>query len=208
MTRRFIDRREAGSLLAEKLSPFKDNAVVFALPRGGVETGAEVAADLFIPLELVIARKISHPADPEFAIGAVTETGPAIWNKVIASHLDLSWLEQQELIAREEARRRRELYLDDHESVSVLGKTALMIDDGIATGLTMLAAVEEVNQQNPTRIIVAVPCASREAVDNLMQIADEVIVLADPDNFSGAVGDYYEQFPQLDDNDVAQLLNN
>lgn len=203
---RFSDRREAGQLLADKLQSYGKYAVVFALPRGGVEIGVEVSAELGTPLELVIARKIGHPLNPEYAIGAVTESGPVIWNEAETAALDKLWLEQQEAEQRAEARRRREKYLAGHQPISAIGKTAIVVDDGIATGLTMRAAVDEIKQHKPSKIVVAVPCAPRDAVEELRESVDDVIVLTNPDTFVGAVGSYYEHFPQLDDEDVLALL--
>lgn len=202
----FVDRAEAGKLLAVRLKGYAEGAVVFALPRGGVETAAEVALTLDTPLGLIITRKIGHPSSPEYAVGAVTETGPVVWNEAERESLDDAWAEQAEATERAEAERRRKLYLAGREPVSAEGKIAIIVDDGIATGLTMLAAIQEVRIQSPQQIIVAVPVAPQDSIDILMESADEVIVLDNPESFSGAVAAHYEDFPQLSDEGVIDLL--
>lgn len=203
----FADRREAGRKLATELQGYRAHAVVYALPRGGVETAVEVAEALDIPLGVVIARKIGHPADPEYAVCAVTETGPLICNEHERANIDQLWLKQAESKARAEAKRRRKTYTEGRIPVSTRGKVAIIVDDGIATGLTMYAAAAEVQKQGPQKIIVAVPCAPREAVEELRELADNIIVLAEPDEYLGAVGVYYDSFPQLTDEEVLELLD-
>lgn len=205
--REFEDRRAAGHQLAKRLKQYGGTAVVLALPRGGVETAVEVAKKLKAPLDLVIARKIGHPGNPEYAVGAVTETGPVIWNKLERATLDKKWLKEAAKAERAEAKRRRQQYMNGRDPVVLDGKTAILVDDGLATGLTMRAAVSEARKQKPASIIVAVPVGSREAVETLSKKADEVITLIDPDYFFGAVGGHYESFPQLTDEDVIELLN-
>lgn len=204
----FVDRHEAGKQLAASLAKYAaPDVVLFALPRGGVEIGSQVAQEINVPLGLIVARKIGHPSDPEYAVGAVTETTPAIWNEHERAELDDTWALQAEAAGRAEAKRRHETYLSGHPPISAKGKTAILVDDGIATGLTMQAALREVQQQKPTRTIVAAPVASEEAVDTLIEEADEVVVLDNPQNFLGAVGSHYEEFPQLTDDDVINLLD-
>jgi len=205
--RQFADRREAGRALAEKLRAYRGGAVVYALPRGGIETGVEVARALDVPLGIIIARKIGHPMSPEYAVCAVTETGPMLCNEYERVNLDPLWLSQAESAERTEAKRRRKVYLSGRAPVAVNGKTAIVVDDGIATGLTMQAAVAELRSQGPSKLIVAVPAAPRDAVDALLENADEVIVLNDPDTYLGAVGAYYDWFPQLSDEEVTALLD-
>jgi putative phosphoribosyl transferase len=202
----FEDRRAAGGELAGKLKKYKGGSVVYALPRGGVETAAEVASALGVPLDLLIARKIGHPNNPEYAIGAVTETGPPIWNPLEKAALDPLWLQQAEVKERTEAKRRRQKYLGDRQPVPVKGKTAIIIDDGIATGLTMRAAVQELKQQKPKQIIVAVPVAPPDTIDMLNEEVNDVITLVDPYEFRGAVGAHYAHFPQLEDQNVIDLI--
>jgi putative phosphoribosyl transferase len=202
----FADRREAGKLLAHELKMHRGNAVIYALPRGGVETGVEVARLLKTPLDLIISRKIGHPYDPEYAIGAVTGIGPPIWNEREISLLGSVWLKKAEADERAEALRSRKVYLADRERHRATGKTAIIVDDGIATGLTMLAAVNAIKKQEPDKIIVAVPVAPQEIVDELLDQVDEVITVDKPKSYRGAVGLHYESFPQLDDKEVIELL--
>jgi putative phosphoribosyl transferase len=203
----FVDRREAGQELAAKLKQYGENAVVLALPRGGVETAVEVALDLGVPLDLVIARKIGHPGNPEYAVAAVTEKGPAIWNEAEFDNLDAVWRRQAENEQRDEAKRRRLEYLADRQPVPLNGKTAILVDDGIATGLTMQAAIAEVRRQKPAKIIVAVPVAPRDTVEELAEQVDGMVVLINPRDFAGAVGSHYDNFSQLTDDDVLALLD-
>jgi len=207
MANRFTDRREAGLELAGKLKRYQGKAVVLALPRGGVETAVEVAAELDAPLGLVIARKVGHPGNPEYAVAAVTENGPPIWNEAEFDSLGAVWRQQAETEQRAEAKRRRLEYLADRKPVPLKGKTAILVDDGIATGLTMQAAIAEVRIQKPAKIVVAVPVAPRDSVEELAAQVDEVIVLIEPRDFLGAVGSHYENFPQLTDDDVLALLD-
>ena len=203
----FTDRRHAGRLLGEELRQYRGQSMVFALPRGGVETGVEVARALDAPLGLVIARKIGHPYSPEYAVCAVTETGPLVCSEFERANLDPLWLRQAEMAERMEAARRHKVYLAGRTPVQAEGKVAIVVDDGIATGLTMQAAVAELRAQNPAKLVVAVPVAPRDAVDELLELADEVVVLTGQDGYLGAVGAYYESFPQLSDNEVTALLD-
>lgn len=204
----FKDRNEAGSRLARALSRYKDTgAVVFALPRGGVVTGSEVAAYLGAPLELVIARKIPHPFSPEYAVGAVTETGEPVWgwSEAELPEEDM-WRREQVAAARAEARRRRLKYQGDNSVPDAAGRTAILVDDGLATGLTMVAAVREVAALKPARIVIAVPVAPRHLPPELLEAADEVVVLYVPPGPFGAIGSHYENFEQVSDEEVRQLL--
>lgn len=203
----FADRREAGRELTESLRQYAGNAVVFALPRGGVETAVEVAHELDAPLGLVIARKIGHPMNPEFAACAVTETGPLVCSEAERAGLDPLWLSQAEQSEREEAKRRRELYLADRHPVEAKGKVVIVVDDGIATGLTVRAAVAELRDQQPSKLVVAAPVASSEIVSELLEVADEVVVLTGLDDFLGSISVYYDSFPQLTDDEVIDLLD-
>jgi predicted phosphoribosyltransferase len=204
---RFKDRTEAGKKLAQALDMYRQqSAVVYALPRGGVVLAVEIAQALHLPLDLIIPRKIGHPYNAEYAIGAVTEAGEPVYNEWEIARLDPYWLKQQVASERQEARRRRELYLQGQEPVSVAAKTAILVDDGIATGLTMLAAIRDIKQRQPSRVVVAIPVAPRDTVERLLQEADEVVGLDITDHYRGAVGAYYDYFPQVSDAEVIRLM--
>lgn len=202
---RFVDRIEAGQELAERLLGYKHHAVVYGLPRGGVPVAAAVAKALCAPLDVIIARKIGHPYSPEYA---VAERSPAIWNELELPTLEGTWRRQAVADEQREARHRRQVYLAGRKHISPAHKTAILVDDGMATGLTMLAAVQEAKKLHPLRLVVAVPCASTEAIARLLEEADEVVVLTDPAGFLGAVAAYYDDFPQLSDEEVINLLEN
>jgi putative phosphoribosyl transferase len=204
----YTNRQAAGQRLAEALRQFAgDDVIVLALPRGGVVLGAEVARELEAPLGLVLVRKISHPSSPEYAIGAVVEDEPPVYNEAEAVAIDVSWLTQAEASARQLIERRRKLYYSqDLLPPDAAGKTVIIVDDGIATGLTMEAAVRAVRNKHPKQIVVAVPVASAESVTELEELANEVVVLDKPESFSGAVGSHYMEFEQVDDEEVKELL--
>lgn len=206
---RFRDREEAGKKLAEALARLKGkDAIVYALPRGGVVVAAEIAKKLEAPLDIVITRKIGYPFNPEFAIGAVAESGEAIWNEEETAAISRNWLESEVKKERTEAARRRELYLKGKEPVSAKGKIAVLVDDGVATGLTMILAVRELKKHNPAKIIVAVPVAPRDFIELLKKEGGtELVALSIPENYLGAVGAYYENFWQVEDDEVIALLN-
>lgn len=204
----YVNRQDAGKQLAKVLRPFKsDNVVVLALPRGGIVLGAEVARELKAPLGLVLVRKIGHPAYSEYAIGAVAEGDKPVYNRQEVAAIDEHWLKQAEAAAHELIEHRRKLYYgEDFRPPEVTGKVVILVDDGIATGLTMEAAVRAIQNKQPKRVIVAVPVAAPESVGALETIADEVIVLDKPENFGGAVGAHYQEFDQVNDEEVRALL--
>ena len=204
----YIDRQDAGKRLAQVLRHFKgDDVVVLALPRGGIVLGAEVAKELRAPLGLVLVRKIGHPSYSEYAIGAVAEGEKPVYNENEIAGIDEEWLKEAEASAKKLIEHRRELYYgEDLVPPEVSGKTVILVDDGIATGLTMEAAVRAIQNKHPKRVLVAVPVAAQESVDTLESIADEVVVLDDPESFLGAVGAHYQQFDQVDDEEVKSLF--
>lgn len=204
----YINRQDAGKRLAQVLRHFKGkDAVVLALPRGGIVLGAEVAKELKAPLGLVLVRKIGHPSYSEYAVGAVAEGEEPTFNEDELLGLDDEWLREAVSSARQLIEHRRELYYgDDFMPPEVKDKTVILVDDGIATGLTMEAAVWAMQSKHAKRVIVAVPVAPRESIDELEVIADEVVVLDNPDDFQGAVGSHYQEFEQVDDEEVITLL--
>ncbi len=203
----FKDRVEAGKSLAKALEKYKgEDAVVYALPRGGVILGYEVARDLHAPLDLIITRKIGYPGNEECAVCAVAEDGHMICDQSAASMLDPEWLEDQAKKEMLEARRRREVYLKGQEPLKANGKIAIVVDDGVATGLTLLLAIGELKHRNPKKIVVAVPVASRDAAARIGEEADDLVALEVPIYFQ-AVGAYYQSFPQTSDEEVIGLLD-
>lgn len=204
----FTDRIEAGQMLANKLTKYGVGAVIYGLPRGGVVVASEVAKELEAPLDLILVRKIGHPSYEEYAIGAVAEGGGPIFNEAEKSFVDKVWLKKT-LDAKhvENAKRRKDYFPRHYEPPNVKDKPAIIVDDGIATGLTMLAAVKALKKSKPKKIIVAVPVAPQDSVDELLNLTDEVIVLDNPENFRGAVGSHYRHFPQVDDDEVIEIIS-
>ncbi len=204
----FRDRNDAGVQLAKKLEQYRgQDAVVLALPRGGVVLGYEVARALALPLDIVTVRKVGHPLSPEYAICAVDDRGTRLCNEEEIAQVDPEWLARETAAQRDEAKRRSTLYRSGREPLPLARKVALIVDDGIATGFSMRLAVEIVRTQKPSRIVVAVPVASAETLRNIEKVADECIVLEPPDEFGGAVGAHYEAFEQVEDREVIELMN-
>lgn len=207
----FTDRHEAGRRLAERLLALKDkNPVVLALPRGGVPVGFEIARALAAPLDLVLVRKIGAPFQEELAVGAIAdgEHPELVTDPQLVAHLDISpeYLEEAKSAALEEIERRRRVYFGDRQPVEIAGRTAIVVDDGIATGATMLAALRATRRRRPARLVLAVPVAPRHTLKKLRQEVDETVCLDTPADFF-AVGQFYRQFPQLRDEEVIALLD-
>ena len=203
----FQNREDAGQQLAKRLERYRGiDAVVLALPRGGVVVGHEIAQALGLPLDIVVTRKIGHPANPEYAICAVDEKGTLLCDEAERELVNKDWLEKEVERQREEAERRVRAYRGKEEPVGIKGKTAIIADDGIATGLTMRLAVRAVQAQGPARVIVAVPVAPSEIVQKLKREVDELVVLLPLEEFAGAVGAHYKEFKQVEDETVIRLL--
>jgi predicted phosphoribosyltransferase len=204
---RFRDRVDAGRQLAQALKKYqKHEGVVYALPRGGVVLGVEVARALEMPLDLLIPRKIGHPLQPEYAICAVVENGEMVCNQHEVARVNPQWFRQEVEAERNEARRRRELYLGGREPAPVEGKTAIIVDDGIATGLTMEVSIRDARRRRPAHLVVAVPVAPPDTVERLSREVDEFVVLDPSPYYLGAVGAYYDHFYQVTDEEVIALL--
>jgi putative phosphoribosyl transferase len=206
----FADRREAGRLLADRLLRFKEGRpVVLALPRGGVPVGFEIARALAAPLDLVLVRKLGAPGQPELAIGALAlgEEAEFVTDPELLAALGVPSAELEAIKAREvrEIERRRKLYLGDRKPLPVAGRTAILVDDGIATGATMRAALAATRKRKPARLVLAVPVAPPDTVARLSAEADEIVCLAEPRSFL-AVGQFYRTFTQLEDREVLDLL--
>jgi len=194
-------------MLAEKLEKYRgSDAVVLALPRGGVVVGREIADALRLPLDIVVTRKIGHLDNPEYAICAVDQMGTLLCNEAERKLVGEKWFQEEVEKEKEEAARRTELYRGGRTPLTLGGKAAIITDDGIATGLTIRLAVQAIKKQKPERIVVAVPVAPGEVVRELKKEADELIVLLPPSEFMGAVGAHYQEFEQVDDETVIQLL--
>lgn len=206
----FLDRADAGRALARALIRFKDeDSVVLALPRGGVPVAAEVAEALGAPLDLVLVRKIGVPFQPELAMGAIADGGmpTTVRNEDVIAAAGVSEGDFESVCAQElrEIERRRRLYLGDRPPASVEGRTAIVVDDGIATGATTRAALRAMRRRNPARLILAVPVAPSDTLSAMREEADLVICLEEHESFGG-VSQFYRSFRQVTDEEVVALL--
>ncbi len=205
----FADRTEAGQRLAKALSAYagRQDLLVLALPRGGVPVAWEVAQALGAELDLMIVRKLGVPWQPELALGAIASRGARVLNQDVVSTLGLSEQAIEEIVRKEaqELARRERAYRGERPFPEVYGRTVILVDDGLATGATMRAAVAALKQLQPTAIVVAVPVAPPETVAKLREEVDEVVCLATPENFY-AVGQWYVDFSQISDEEVRKLL--
>jgi len=202
----FADRNDAGRQLAERLAGYKkENPVVLAIPRGGVVVAGEIAKALDAPLTLIIPRKIGAPYDPEFAIGAVAEDGSMVLDEDTVSSLGVSpeYIEAEKKAQIEEIKRRKQAY--GAVDIELKGRVVILVDDGIATGSTVIAAVKSIRKKDPKKIVVAVPVAPQEAVSELKNQVEEVVCLHAPEYF-GAVGCFYRDFSQTSDAEVMSIL--
>ncbi|HEU0217518.1 MAG TPA: phosphoribosyltransferase family protein [Xanthobacteraceae bacterium] len=206
----FPNRREAGRRLARRLRHLApERPVVLALPRGGVPVAFEIAAALDAPLDLVLVRKIGVPWQPELALGAVVDgaSPQVLINESLAAELgiDEAYVARETAAQLAEIERRRAVYLGDRPPVSFAGATAVVVDDGIATGSTMRIALRAVRRAGASRVVLAVPVAPADTLAALRAEADEIVCLEEPSPFI-AVGAHYVKFPQLEDADVVSLL--
>lgn len=207
----FQNRVEAGRRLATKLLSYKttDNLLVLAIPRGGVVIGKELASLLNCPLEVIVTKKIGAPGNPELAVGAVGMIGEPVIDERLAAQVgaDEKYLKFKISNLKLEIKRREEIFRQGKPPLDLKGKTVIITDDGVATGATMLAAVEIVRQQEPKKIIVAVPVIARDSLEKISALADEVIYLDAPGLFF-AVGQFYQNFSQVTDEEVRKILSN
>ncbi|MBJ3776586.1 phosphoribosyltransferase [Acuticoccus mangrovi] len=204
----FADRREAGRRLAAALAPYEGtDTVVLALPRGGVPVAYEVARALHLPLDIMLVRKLGVPGHEEFAMGAIADGCVQVLNQDVVDSLRIpaSAVEAVAVRERAELARRNKLYRAGATAPNLADKTAILVDDGMATGADMRAAVEAAHAQHAARVVAAAPVASHEALTLLRAIADEVVTLAVPEPFIG-VGLHYDEFGQTPDADVKRLL--
>lgn len=205
----FFDRREAGERLAKRLLDYKgQDVVVLAIPRGGVVVAAEVARELDAPLDLIIPRKIGAPGNPELAIGAVAGEGKVMVNEALKKSLGVpdNYIEEETAEQLEEIARRRAKYLGIKKPQSLSDKTVIVIDDGLATGYTALAALRAITDEKPAKLVLAVPVAPQDTCRRLEEEVDELICLEQPEVFF-AVGQFYTDFSQTTDEEVIEILS-
>jgi putative phosphoribosyl transferase len=206
----FSDRREAGRALAGALAPYReaDDLLVLGLPRGGVPVAWEVADSLRAPLDVFVVRKLGAPRWEELAIGALASGGLVVLNDDVVRSIGTSDEQLALVIEKETAEltRREQLYRAGRPPLAPAGKTVIVVDDGIATGASMLAAVRALRSADPAKIVVAVPVAPPTAYRQLMQAADEVVCVEVPSSFL-AVGEYYRDFRQTSDDEVRKFLS-
>lgn len=205
----YKDRAEAGRLLATALKHYggRTDVLVLALPRGGVPVAAEVAKELGVTLDLMLVRKLGTPGHEELAMGAIATGGSQVLNEDLIRHLAISSdvIEAVAQKERRELRRREQAYRGDHPMPEMRERCVILIDDGVATGATMRAAVAALRQQDPARIVIAVPVAPPETIADFQKSVDEVVCLATPTPFLG-VGRWYQDFSQTSDAEVRALL--
>lgn len=205
----FRDRTEAGRVLADRLAAYANypDAMVLALPRGGVPVAFEVAETLNLPLDIFVVRKLGLPGHEEFAIGAIASGGARVLDQDLIRQLSLSDEIIEHIVAREqrELERRERTYRGQRPMLDVRDRIVIIVDDGLATGSSMRAAIAALRQKRPKKLIVAVPVGARMTCSELEALADEVICLETPENFS-AVGLWYRDFSQITDEEVIHLL--
>lgn len=201
----FRDRIDAGEQLADLISSkIAKDTIILALPRGGVPLGIAISKRTSASLDLILAKKIGHPSHPEFAIGALAEDGEPIVNEEITLNSD--WLANEVVKINNQIKKRRKLYEDLVVRQSLKNKVVLIVDDGIATGMTMFAAIKAVKTLKASKILVAVPVIPKDTYNHLKKEVDEVFAIDVPERFLGAVGAYYQNFPQISDDEVIKML--
>lgn len=204
----FRDRSDAGQRLACQLRELSaHDTIVLALPRGGVAVGCEVAEMLRVPLDIVVVRKLGVPSQKELAMGAISTDGVRILNRRVVEELGISAEEIERVTSREmrELERQEHEYRGNRESVQVNGSTSIVVDDGVATGAVMHAAVAALRLKRPKRVVIAVPVAASSMCEGLQKIAEKVVCLYAPVNFQ-SVGQYYDDFSQVTDEQVRKFL--
>lgn len=204
----FYDRIDAGEKLAKKLVKYRpSHPIILGMPRGGVVVAYAIARALQAPLDIIVARKLGAPDQPEFAIGAIAPNDIVVWNEEALSYINLNETIKQQLIATEqkEMQRRLKIYRGNLVPLSLQDKVVIIVDDGIATGQSALAAIKSVRKMKPKKIILAVGVAAADSLTLLQSEVDELICLATPEPFY-AVGEWYENFAQVEDQEVIELL--
>ena len=204
----FLDRYDAGGRLAARLKGYegRKDAVVLAVPRGGVVVASVVALELRLELDVILTKKIGHPYNPEYAVGSVSLTGEEIDQEVVDFEGILpSYLSREIERLRQALRERYDLYRGGRQPVPLAGRTAIIVDDGAATGLTLMEAVSAARRDGAAKVVVAIPVGSTTAVERLRSRADEVTCLETPDYFF-AIGQFYEEFEAVEDEEAIRLL--
>jgi predicted phosphoribosyltransferase len=204
----FVDRRQAAGQLAKALAALDlGDTALFALPRGGVVLGAEISRELKAPLGVILVNKIGHPTNPEYAVGAVAEDDEPIFNPDEVALTGTSLLDSELAQAKSIIATRRQDYCGKNIiSPLMKDRAVVIIDDGVATGLTMEAAAIAAKHGQPKQVIIATPVAAVESMGELKKVADKVVVLEPPEDFKGSVGAHYQQFEQISDKEVKELL--
>lgn len=201
-----LDRTEAGHALAQRLAEYKgQDVVVYGLTRGGVVTAKAVADALGAPLDVLVSCKVGYPDHPERALGAISDDGYSVFDNKACESISFDWINRETERCAQEARRRRNVYEGQRAPIDVQGKTAIVVDDGIATGYTMEAALQSLRHRHPARIVVAVPVAPLPVVMQLRSAVDVVVAILTPEPFL-AVAHWYANFAPVDDRDVLKLL--
>lgn len=197
------DRKEAGILLSERLKKYQNsNTIILAVPRGGVPVGYEIAKRLHLPMDIVLSKKIGHPNNKEYAIGAVSMN-----SMTLKEHPEVPqrYIEDEVIRLRKLLKEKYELYMGNREPIDIQGKNVIVVDDGIATGNTLLASISMLRKKEPAKIIVAVPVLPADVVPVFQRNADEFVYLIAAKYFRG-VGGFYEQFDQVEDEEVIRML--
>jgi len=206
----FVDRHDAGKQLAAALSKYKNakDTIILGLPRGGVVTAFEVASALHLLLDITCPRKVGAPFNEEYAIGAITETGQGIFNYPVIRQLGVSeeYLKEESQHQAQIAHQRLTQYRKNLPPRVIKNKTVILIDDGLATGATMKAAIQSVKHEGAKSVVVAIPVAPRDTIEEMSLLVDELVCLSTPSMFA-AIGQFYRDFSQTEDQEVLNLLN-
>ena len=205
---KFEDRKDAGMLLAEALEKFKsEEPIVFALSKGGVVLAAEIALKLDAPLDMIFVKKIGSPENSDVTICVMADDGPPVCTPDEVQKVSSKWLDKEIEKGRREIRKHREKYFGGVASHKVEGKTVIIVDDGITTGLSLRSGILEMKERKPKKLVVAIPVVPATTAEILKALVDEVISLMIDPHYLGTVGLYYHSFDQIDDEKVVSLLN-
>ena len=206
----FQNREDAGRRLAGTLQTYRDHpaGVILAFPRGGVAVGYQLSLALHLPIDIFITRKIGVPENPEYALGAVSETGNVYLNSDVVAEFPLSHEDVEDIVnvQRREISRRQQLYRQGRHPLPLKDRVVIVVDDGIATGATFFASVEAIRQQAPKRLVAAIPVGPADTIAKARSLVDELVVQATPEPF-WAVGNHYMDFAQVEDRAVLEYLN-